>query len=65
MNSSGRHVVQETPSELVTGNYRNIIQGTQMGKKVTVLMAQKHNFYCWHFQLREISRHKMILKHIQ
>lgn len=64
-NSSGRHEVQETPSEPVTDNYRNILQGTQMGKKVTVLMAKKHNVYCWYFQLRAISSHTVILKHIQ
>lgn len=52
--SSGGHAAQEIPSESATENYRNVLQGTQVNKKVTVLMAQKFKGYCWYFQLRAI-----------
>lgn len=39
--SSRGHEAQEIPSESVSENCRNILQGTQVNKKVTVLMAQK------------------------
>lgn len=53
--SSRGHAAQEIPSESVSENYRNILQGTQVNKKVTINGTEmKCKGYCWYVQLRAI-----------